>query len=71
MNQRQQEILDFINGNEPVKISDIINSMEGYTPYIMKKDVRYLVDEGLIKMIGKGKGTIYISNKAETKGNIR
>ena len=71
LNQRQQEILDFINGNEPVKISDIINSMEGYTPYIMKKDVRYLVDEGLIKMIGKGKGTIYISNKAETKGNIR
>jgi len=68
LNERQQEILEFIAENEPVKISDIINSVEGYTSYIMKKDVRYLVDEGLIKMIGKGKGTIYVSREEKNKG---
>ncbi len=69
LNNRQQEVLAFIVGNEPVKISDIINGLEGHSPYIMKKDVRYLIDEGLIKMIGKGKATIYISNIASNKSN--
>lgn len=71
LNNRQQEVLKFITSNEPVKISDIINRLESHSSYIMKKDVRYLVDEGLIKMIGKGKATIYISNNAKTKGNSR
>jgi len=71
LNDRQQEVLEFIVTNEPVKISDIINRLEGHSSYIMKKDVRYLVDEGLLKMIGKGKATIYISNNAKTKGNSR
>lgn len=61
LNERQQEILQYIEDSEPVKISDIIRGVDGYSSYIMKKDVRYLVDEGLIQMIGKGKGTIYVS----------
>mgnify|MGYP000070301722 CR=1 FL=1 len=71
LNNRQQDVLNFIDTNEPVKISDVINNLEVHSSYIIKKDVRYLVDEGLIKMIGKGKATIYISNKAKTKGNSR
>lgn len=71
LNERQQKIIDFIINDEPVKISDVINSVEGYTSYIMKKDIRYLVDEGLIKQIGKGKGTIYVVNEAKTRDGSR
>jgi len=60
LNNRQTEVLDFIRSNEPSKISDITASLNNFTPYILKKDVKYLVDEGLIKMVGKGKGTIYV-----------
>lgn len=60
LNKRQTKVLDFIRLNEPTKISDIIASLNDFTPYILKKDMKYLVDEGLIKMIGKGKGTIYV-----------
>jgi len=45
--------LKYIGSNEPIKISDLTNALIEYTPYILKKDVKYLVDEGLIK---KAKG---------------
>ena len=63
LNERQKAAFRFIGNNEPVKISDLTNSLTAYTPYILKKDVKYLVEEGLIKKIGNGKGTIYIKNK--------
>jgi Fic family protein len=63
LNLRQSDALDYIRNNEPIKISDLTNALKEYTPYILKKDVKYMVDEGLIKKIGKGKATIYIANK--------
>ena len=65
LNERQKEVVNYIKDNEPIKISDLIFTLSNYTPYILKKDVRYLVDERLIKKIGKGKGTIYVSNDLE------
>ncbi len=63
LNTRQSDVLNFIKKNEPIKISDLTNALDAYTPYILKKDMKYLVDEGLIKRIGKGKATTYIFNQ--------
>ena len=68
LNDRQDKVLKFIKVNEPIKISDLTNSLKNYTQYILKKDVKYLVDEGLIKKMGKAKGTIYIINEKKNQG---
>lgn len=63
LNDRQKAIIEFIKKNEPVKISDITSSMNDYTPYTLKKDMRYLSDQGVIKKMGKARATIYIVNE--------
>jgi len=63
LNQRQKNALEYIRKSEPIKIGDLVNSLSDYTPYILKKDMKYLVDEGLIKRIGKGRATTYIINE--------
>ena len=63
LNLRQTKALSFIKENEPIKIIDLTNSLNEFTPYILKKDIKYLVDEGLIKQIGKGRATTYIINE--------
>ena len=63
LNLRQTKALSFIKENEPIKISDLTNSLNEFTPYILKKDIKYLVDEGLIKQVGKGRATTYIINE--------
>ena len=63
LNHRQSEALNFIKENEPIKIGDLVSTLSEFTPYILKKDIRYLVDEGLIKKIGKGRATTYIVNE--------
>lgn len=69
LNDRQSVALKYIIENEPIKITDITDALKEYTPYILKKDVKYLVDEGLIKKIGKGKATTYIlSQKTKDLG---
>ncbi len=63
LNDRQKLLLKFIKENEPVKISDVTASLKDFTPYTLKKDMRYLSDEGLVKKMGKAKATIYIINE--------
>lgn len=63
LNQRQSDVMSYIIQSEPIRISDLTNALKKYTSYILKKDVKYLVDEGLIKKIGKGKATTYISSQ--------
>jgi len=66
LNLRQTKALNFVKEHEPIKIGDLTGSLKKYTPYILKKDVKYLVDEGMIKKIGKGKATTYILNERRT-----
>jgi len=63
LNQRQTKAINFIKENEPIKIGDLTSTLKEFTPYILKKDIKYMVDEGLIKKIGKGRATIYILNE--------
>ena len=62
LNDRQKEILKYIADNEPVKISDITANLTKYTPYTLKKDMKYLSDEGVVKKMGKARATIYVVN---------
>ena len=55
LNTRQKEIVKFIEENEPVKISDITSSITEYTSYTIKKDMKYLWDEGVVKKMGESK----------------
>ena len=52
-----------VKENEPVKISDITAALSDYTAYTIKKDVKYLLDEKLVKKLGKGRGTVYVVNE--------
>ena len=67
LNDRQKEVLKFIEENEPVKINDITSSMTNYTPYALKKDMKYLSDEGIVKKLGKARATIYVINDKESE----
>lgn len=65
LNERQKKIKDFILNNQPVKVRDIANSFADIALHTLKKDLQYLRQEKEILMIGKGKGSIYISNEKE------
>ena len=67
LNDRQKELLTFIQENEPVKISDITSSLTAYTPFTLKKDMKFLSQEGLIKKMGKARGTFYIMNEKKKR----
>lgn len=62
LNDRQTQVLAFIEKNEPVKISDVISSLTEFTPYTLKKDMKYLTEEGLLKKFGNARATIYVIN---------
>lgn len=67
LNNRQKKILEFIRNNEPVKISDIISTLKDWTSYTLKKDMKYLVEEGIIKKMGKARATIYVMKENNEK----
>jgi len=63
LNDRQKEVLQFIQNNEPVKISDVTSALKEYTPYTLRKDMKYLTEEGVVKKLGKARATIYVVNE--------
>lgn len=60
---RQSTILEYLKTNEPVKISDIDESLKDISIHTIRKDILYLKDENLIRQVGKGKATIYYLKK--------
>ena len=67
LNERQRQLVQFITDNEPVKINDIVTSLTEFTSYTLKKDVKYLMDEAIVKKIGKASATIYLINEKKMK----
>ena len=61
LNERQKNILAVIQKQEPLKVSDISRLLDQYSINTIKKDLQYMVQEGLIEKLGQGRGTIYIS----------
>ncbi len=65
LNERQKEIRNFIEKNQPLKISDISKQFQEININTIKKDIQYMKREKIITSIGKGKGTVYIIERDE------
>lgn len=59
INKRQQKILEFISKNEPAQVGDIEKALKEYSRNTLKKDLVYLVREGLLLKTGDRRGTRY------------
>lgn len=59
LNERQEKILKFINKRKKVRISEVAAALEEYSRNTLKKDLAYLVNEGLLLKTGERKGTRY------------
>ena len=60
LNERQKEIKEYIEKNQPLKISDLAKKFNNINIHTLKKDLQYMKREQIIQTIGKGKGTVYI-----------
>jgi len=58
-NDRQKEVLAFINQHKTIQIKDLENGLSQYSRNTLKKDLQYLVKEGLILTTGSGRGVKY------------
>lgn len=58
LNERQQKVLEFMKANKTARIGDLGQEM-AYSRNTLKKDLQYLVKEGLLLMTGSGRGTLY------------
>lgn len=65
LNDRQKLIKDYVIKKQPIKVSDLAKEFPEITLSTLKKDLLYLRNEQVLTMIGKGKGTVYISNEKE------
>lgn len=59
LNNRQQSILLCVKEHKTVQISDIVAKLNGYSRNTLKKDLAFLVKEGLILKTGEGRGVRY------------
>lgn len=59
LNKRQQQILEFIGKNEPAQVGDLGKALKKYSRNTLKKDLAYLVREGLLLRTGDRRGTRY------------
>ncbi len=69
LNRRQQQVLEFIQENEPAQIGDIEKVLIKYSRNTLKKDLIYLVREGLILKTRDRKGTRYHILQRKKGGN--
>ena len=59
LNERQQQVVAYLKEQETAKIKDIQESLEIYSRNTIKKDLAYLVNEGIIIKTGAGRGVEY------------
>jgi len=59
LNDRQQQIVEFIKEHKTIKVSGIEKAMPNQSRNTMKKDLAFLVKEGLILKTGERRGTQY------------
>ncbi len=67
LNPRQRRILTALQEIQPAKISDIHGVLSDVPINTLKKDVKYLVEQGHVEKIGKKRGTIYLLPEEKTQ----
>ncbi len=60
LNERQQRVLAVLKETEPTKISDLASRLPTESVNTLKKDLRYLVEQGLIERLGELKASVYV-----------
>lgn len=60
LNERQRRIKEFIESNQPIKLSDLVIKMADVSINTLKKDLQYMKAQHVIESIGKNKGTVYM-----------
>lgn len=63
LNRRQQQIVACVKDHETVQIKEIENALEHYARNTIKKDLAYLVNEGILLKTGAGRGVRYYLKK--------
>ncbi len=59
LNERQQAVLGYIKERENAQVGEIENQLKIYSRNTLKKDLAYLVKEGLLLKTGEGRGVRY------------
>lgn len=59
LNERQQQIVAYVKEKETVQINEVESSLENYSRNTIKKDLAYLVNEGILLKTGAGRGVRY------------
>jgi Fic family protein len=59
LNERQQSVLEYIKEHKTVQISELETKLNRYSRNTLKKDLAFLVKEGLILKTGEGRGVRY------------
>lgn len=59
LNERQQSVMEFVKSKGKVRMSEIEEAFKDYSRNTLKKDMSYLVNEGLLMKTGERKGTRY------------
>ncbi len=62
LSERQQNIFDFIQKNQPTKRKDLNAIFENLSENTLKKEIQFLVKQGKIKKIGTFKNAFYVEN---------
>ena len=63
LNDRQQQIVAYVKENETAQIGEIEASLKDYSRNTIKKDLAYLVNEGILLQKGAGRGVRYYLKK--------
>jgi len=59
LNDRQKSVLEFVKKEKQVRMSEIEEAFKNHSRNTLKKDMQYLVNEGLLMKTGERKGTRY------------
>jgi Fic family protein len=59
LNDRQQAILDYIQARKNIQLKELVDQLKNYSRNTLKKDLIYLVKEGLLLKTGGGRGVQY------------
>jgi len=59
LNERQQQIVAYVKEQETIQIKGLESSLENYSRNTIKKDLAYLVNEGILLKTGEGRGVRY------------
>ncbi|MBD2757364.1 Fic family protein [Spirosoma validum] len=60
LNERQQQILVTLQEHHPLKVSDLSTRLPHLSINTLKKDLQYMVQQGMLEKLGALKATVYL-----------